>query len=177
MARLLRTSVVLFFALGLTPGTASAATTPDQLVALSRAGLDDDILIALIETDGSTFHLTVDDIIDLHRQGLSSRVIRAMIETARVPNPAPVVPPPESQQSYSQPPPVRAEPAAQAPVTVTQVVTQTVEAPVVHQPVPVLVPVFVPRQEKPRPAEPVYWGWGGKRRPDSWDDGVSGGSR
>jgi hypothetical protein len=20
-----------------------------------------------------------------------------------------------------------------------------------------------------KPAEPVYWGWGGKRRPDSWD--------
>jgi hypothetical protein len=175
MARLLRTSVVLFFALGLTPGTASAATTPDQLVALSRAGLDDDILIALIETDGSIFHLTVDDIIELHRQGLSSRVIRAMIETARMSNPAPVARAPEAQRSDA-PPPVRTE-QPPAPVIVNQIVTQEVETPVVHQAVPVYVPVFVRRPEPPRPEPPVYWGWGGKRRPDSWDDGASGGSR
>src|SRR5436853_7077161 len=83
----------------------SAATTAQQLVDLSRAGLSDDILVALIQTDGSTFQLTAEDILSLHKQGLSDRVILVMAKTARqaaavepvpafMPEPAPAPPAP-----------------------------------------------------------------------------------
>jgi hypothetical protein len=158
-------------ALGLSVTTATAATTADQLVALQRAGLDDDILIALIQTDGSVFYLSAEQILDLHRRGLSNRVIRAMQDTARqaqaaveqaqqVVLAAPVEP---QRSNRTEPPPV---------VNVTQTVTQRVEAP--REPyiytVPVAVPVYVRRAVPPKAQPPVYWGWGGQRRPDSWDD-------
>lgn len=160
-------------------GRASAATTAAQLIELSRAGLSDDILIALIQTDGSVFALTAQDILALHRAGLSDRVILAMQATARkrVPLPAPAddqtPPAPERVERIErvervevvQPPPV---------VNVTQTVTQRVEPPAAYgytpYGLPIGLPVYLPPRVTPRPEPPVYWGWGGKRRPDSWDD-------
>jgi hypothetical protein len=170
MRPLQRLAVAAVFALGLSGGVASAATTASQLVDLSRAGLDDDILIALIQTDGSTFQLTAADILALHKRGLSDRVIRAMQETSRPPVPVPVPMPmpvaPEAVDVPPPPPPV---------VNVYQTVTQHVDAPAaqVSQPdyaIPVAVPVYLraPVAQQPRREEPVYWGWGGQRRPDSW---------
>jgi hypothetical protein len=151
---------------------ALAATTADQLIALSRTGLDDDILVALIETDGSRFVLTADDILELYRQGLSNRVIRAMQATARKPRAA--APPRDAFVAPAH----EAEPAPVRPpdVHVTQNVTQRVEVEAPrerHHVQTIAVPVYVAVpvvQRKPEP--PVYWGWGGQRRPDSWDDGV-----
>lgn len=164
---------------------ATAATTAAQLIELMKAGLSDDILIALIQTDGSTFQLSAAEILSLHQQGLSERVILAMQETARrkiqerPAAPAAVEPRADSSQTFQQ----VVEPVApQAiPVQVTQTVTQTVEAP---QPAyypgyypflyPVIaVPVVTPARVHSavtRPAAPIYWGWGGQRRPDSWND-------
>lgn len=164
MRHLIRSSIVLF-TLGLFSSVASAATTAEQLVALSRAGLSDDILIVLIQTDGSTFQLSADDILALHRQGLSNAVIRAMQETAR--KPAPVEEPVPPQPPQPAPPPV---------VNVHQTVTQRVEPSFAQSypfySVPVAVPVYVPRTIAPHAVAPVYWGFGGQRRPDSWDDGA-----
>jgi hypothetical protein len=164
MARLFRTSLAVLLGVTLSAGAASAATTAEQLVALAQAGLDDDILIALIETDGSVFYLSAQDLLDLRRQGLSNRVIRAMQRTASPPAPVLVAPEPQ---------PARAVPPSPAPgaVTVTQVVN--VEPPASYA-LPVYVPVYVhvPVTRPHPPAKPVFWGWGGQRRPDSWDDGV-----
>ena len=85
MRVLFRSSLAALALIAFSADMAGAATTTDQLVALARAGLDDDVLIALIQTDGSVFQLTADDILELHRQGLSSRVILAMQQTARPP--------------------------------------------------------------------------------------------
>jgi hypothetical protein len=169
MAPLQRLALALSFVLGLSAGVASAATTAAQLVELSRAGLDDDILITLIQTDGSTFQLTAADILALHRQGLSDRVIRAMQETVRGLEPAPGLPPAG---------PVEDEPApAPSPdvVYVPQTMTQHVGVPVAqpfqqYYPVPVAIPVYVSTPIAParHAAAPTYWGWGGQRRPDSW---------
>lgn len=198
---LIRLAVALVLLVGLA-GRAAAATTIEQLVALSRAGLEDDILIALIETDGSRFVLKAEDILALYRQGLSNRVIRAMQATARKPRtPAPPrdalvapTPAPEPAENAQAVPPEAVAPSAPAPrseppvvnvhppdVNVTQDVTQHVhvEAPrpriveTVHIPVPVYVQT--PVVQKPDP--PVYWGWGGQRRPDSWDDGAKDGDK
>ena len=49
-----------------------------------KAGLSDEVLIALIETDGSTFQLSANDILQLHKAGLSNAVILAMQKTALI---------------------------------------------------------------------------------------------
>lgn len=199
MRTLLRFTVaaILFIGVfGFAP-QAMAATTAEQLVALSRAGLDDEILIALIETDGSRFVLKAEDILELYRKGLSNRVIRAMQATARKPQTPPpardarVAPTPSEFVDNTQAVPPQAEPpvpAAPRPdpptavtvrapdVHVSQHVTQhvEVEAPRERSRVEttyVAVPVYVQAPVVAKPDPPVYWGWGGQRRPDSWDDG------
>ena len=164
MRQLLRLSLAVLLVIA-GSAAAFAATTAEQLIELSRAGLSDDILIELIQSDGSTFQLTAPDILALHLDGLSDRVIRAMQATAKK-KPAPAVATaPEPQASSPQPPQV---------VNVYQTVTQTVETPA-HAPAPyysppLALPIYLPAPVVTRPAPPVYWGWGGQRRPDSWDD-------
>jgi hypothetical protein len=180
---------VMCLAAGATP--AAAATTAAQLVELMRAGIGDDVLIALIQTDGSTFQLSAQDILSLHQQGVSDVVIRAMLATAKRPTqtaspaPAPAAqtqPAPAASADYgaswSQQASVEMPPAPGA-VNVTQTVTQHVDAPAqVQSGYPYMPfyttffasPVFVTSPVVVRSVKPVYWGWGGQRRPDSWDD-------
>jgi hypothetical protein len=155
VARLVLASAVL---LGPAAGLASAVTTRD-LVELSRAGLGDDVLIALLQSDGSVFRLSAADIISLKAQGLSDKVIVAMLQT-RAPKPAPQV-----------------EETAQPPVVVevhqSQSVVQNVEQPraqVQTVYVPIAVPVAVPasNHSKQSAPAPAYWGYGGQARPGSW---------
>ena len=168
-------SVVL---LGFAAGTASATTIDDlvKLKANKTYPVSDDVLIALIESDGSVFQLTPDDILPLKQKGLSERVIIAMLLTAKNARPpVGVVQPPAVEQPDSLMPgpgvPV-APPLPPVVVNVTQQVTQTIERPQTRYEtrtayVPVYVPVAVPVTPRPAP-EPVYWGFGGQLRPNSW---------
>lgn len=176
-ARLLFSALILVaFA-----SAASAGTTAEQLVGLSRAGVSDDILITLIQSDGSTFQLSADDILKLHNGGLSDAVIRAMQATAKrtTPGSAPVN---GDQQTKTEQQITTTTPAV---VNVYQTVTQRVEpsssaaVPVYQYPIfgmytlPIAVPVYA---AAPRPVvrpAPVYWGWGGQRRPDTWQEPVN----
>ena len=132
------------------------AITVHDLVALSRERVSDPILVALIETDGSKFTLSPDDVRGLRYQGLSDTVILAMIRTAK------------AKVAAEEP----------QPVVVNQHVVQKVEVQAPHRQVeysPVYVPVYVPVPTKPvevKKEEPVYWGWGGQRRPDAWKEPV-----
>ncbi len=133
----------------------ATAVTVDELFSLKANGLSDDILVALIESDGSVFRLLPEDVVTLYRRGLSERVILAMIGTSRGrPQPAEIVIPAPAQQTIVQP---------------VQVVNS---APVeVYVPVEVPVSVFVPVVNPPEPDrrdKPVYWGFGGQLRPDAW---------
>ncbi len=152
-------------------GRASAVSV-DELFNLKANGLSDDILVALIEADGSVFYLSADDVLALHRKGLSEKVILAMLATARAALAA------AERQALLEPAP-EAEPvvpvtvqAAANPAPIEQSIVQHVEVvpqdPVyVHVPVAFPVAVAVPvRHEKP--VEPVYWGFGGRLRSDSW---------
>jgi hypothetical protein len=150
----------------------AAAVSIEDLFNLKANGLSDDVLVALIETDGSVFRLSADDIITLRRRGLSERVILAMIASGRV-QPAPVVAP-----ETEAPKGIGAEPVADVPqieeVPVVPAIPETVvEAPALESTVIVAVPVFVPvLVHKSRPERlppPVYWGFGGQRRPDTWE--------
>ena len=180
-------------------GRADAVSAKD-IIDLSRAGLGEAVLLALVEVDGGVFTIDNATLRELKAAGVTEKVIEAMVRSGRSrPGPRP-----EPQ------PPIEADPPP-AP----QVIVVEHEPPVVQQlvvPVPVYVPVgssirarghlvnqpkgrlvqqpfgqlvqpsaeqlrwfgmpvstFAPAQLQPRPpAPPVYWGWGGKPRPDAW---------
>jgi hypothetical protein len=171
--------------LGPAAGLASAVSVED-LLALRAKGLSDDILVALIQSDGSSFQLDAEQVGALHDAGLSDRVLIAMLNT-RKPEPAPaafaagpvrdVAPMPADEM-----PVVEEIPAAE----IIEPATVPVE-PMVPVMVPVAVPVAVPvvvssshergdevrghaqdGRNRGRSSQPVYWGYGGTLRPDAW---------
>jgi hypothetical protein len=161
---------ILAVAMLLAPlAVASAQTvTTRDIVELSKAGLDEEVLLALIEVHRPVFPVDTETLKGLKAAGVAPTVIIAMIKSGRQP-PAPV---PEPVAEHTPP----------APVPPPQIVVverdRHYDEPRVREvavPVPVYVPVRVraPHQSvRPRPdlkpAEPVYWGFGGKLRPDAW---------
>jgi hypothetical protein len=179
--RVLAAAALLLFT---TVQSAQALTIRD-VVELTKAGITDEVLVALIEVDGGVFATDAATLKMLKDAGVSERVMVALIRSGRqrppeAPAPAPVVEEPQAQM----PPPATVivehhEPQVQ-PVAV---------------PYPVYVPVYtdrahsrraddgvdfrsstyVPFQPAPpvgsraQPApQPTYWGFGGKLRPDAW---------
>jgi surface antigen len=61
----------------------AAPITRDDIVAWSRQGAGDEVIIDRIERSGSVFHLTAADEDTLRDQGVSDDVLRAMKETGR----------------------------------------------------------------------------------------------
>ncbi len=139
------------------------AVTLRDLIELSKTGLSDDILIALVEAEKSVFRLTPSDVLDLKRAGLSDRLVVYLIQTPSL--------------------------QAEAPPAVTPLSAQSAQVVVVERVETVVVPVYVavetPRRSRragddhqaigdhddrrsQKPAAPVYWGYGGKLRPDAW---------
>ncbi len=178
--------------------TLAHAVTVADLINLRANGVSDDILVALLQTDGTVFKLTADDIIALKKKGLSDRVVLAMLLNGKrvpmnAPAPAaaagePVAPKPADAATTEE-----GQPASriegerqQAPVVnVTQTVTQTVEQPQQSYAAPGYYPgyfpapylayaafpaTFVPTRPAAdsRPVSREYWGFNGARRPDSW---------
>ena len=167
MRRLLLVAVVSLITSIATP---AAALTVRDVMELTRAGLGDEILLALIDVDPSVFPIDAATLKKLKDAGVSDRVIIAMIRSARMPMPA------------SEP---LAAPIEQpAPAPQPQVVVIEHHDPPEVREVPVAVPVYIPvavnghhradrvdRDDdlsRRKPAEPVYWGFGGKLRPDAW---------
>ena len=58
------------------------AVSTRDLIELSKAGLGDEVLVALIEADGTVFNLDAPKILELRAAGVSERVITAMIRNA-----------------------------------------------------------------------------------------------
>ncbi|MBI3492245.1 MAG: hypothetical protein HY047_10760 [Acidobacteria bacterium] len=77
-----------FFALtvcavtALGPAAALAATV-DQIVELSKAGVSEAVILALIDRDKTVFTIEPEQIVTLQRDGLSERVILAMLKSGR----------------------------------------------------------------------------------------------
>jgi hypothetical protein len=97
----------------LLPVTASAVTVRD-IIELTKAGLTDDILIAVIEADRTVFTLDKEQILELKKAGVSKTVILKMLRTrkeheaaaATTPAPAPMpMPQPEIVVIGATPPP------------------------------------------------------------------------
>ena len=169
----------------LLPARADALTVRD-IVELTHAGLGEEVLLALIEIDRSVFPIDAASIKQLKADGVSDRVIVAMVRSGReVPAPEQVAvdaaalpPAPEPQVvviDHHDAPQIR-EVQVMVPVPVyIPVATRSVHTRVhdgangipassdrwiAEHPVNQLTPV--------RKTEPVYWGFGGKLRPDAW---------
>jgi hypothetical protein len=169
---------------------AAGALTIRDVIELTRAGLGEDVLLALIEVAGGVYAIDTATLRTLHESGVGQRVIVALVRSGRERPPLPPPPLPAAEQPAMDPP------APQVVVIETRVPeVQPVFVPVypVFVPVYVAVPAvghqprrahapasaadasFVPFQSgasflppaAPR-QEPVYWGFGGKLRPDAW---------
>src|SRR5687767_476030 len=181
-----RTVFALVTAVALTAGHAEAVTLRD-LIELSKAGLSDPVLLALIEVDRSVFNIDTATLKQLKEAGVSDQVIVALIRSGRQPRPEPVAAP-------------APEPRPREPEVIVIEHRDPPAAAPAPQPVAYPVPVYVPvpsrgfdtrdtrhtiettfptdvglvRARVPVPrncvkAEPVYWGFGGKLRPGSWE--------
>ncbi|MBI3401753.1 MAG: hypothetical protein HY048_10060 [Acidobacteria bacterium] len=77
-----RSLAVLTVCVVLVPAPAFAVTV-DQVVELSKAGVSDAVILALIDRDRTVFSIDPDQIVTLHRDGLTDRVIVAMLKSGR----------------------------------------------------------------------------------------------
>jgi hypothetical protein len=166
--------------LSLLPLRADALTVRD-ILELTRAGLGEEILLALIDVDRSVFPIDTATLKRLKEAGVSERVIVAMIRSARTPDPLPeqvavVAPPPAPEPQvivieHHDPPQVREVPVA-IPIYVP-FISRGAHQRAVHEsfepPSELNRRVGAPVHTPPvKAAEPVYWGFGGKLRPDAW---------
>tara|TARA_R110002049_G_scaffold2750_2_gene21442 strand:+ start:222351 stop:223067 length:717 start_codon:yes stop_codon:yes gene_type:complete len=62
----------------ITPPLTNAPVSPDDVVAMTRSGLSDVMIIQQIQMKGVSQQLTVNDVIQLHRLGVREPVISAM---------------------------------------------------------------------------------------------------
>jgi hypothetical protein len=177
-------------AMVLAAGRADAVTIRD-IIELSKAGLSEPVLLALIEVDRSVFTIDTATLKKLKDGGVSDAVIVALIRSGRTPPPQRV----EPAVATTDPDP---EPAKEPQVIVIDhhdappAAPQPVAVPVAY---PVYVPVVTPsrqffrnqtvttvlptdqglvRARVPVPAgcikaQPVFWGFDGKLRPGSWE--------
>jgi hypothetical protein len=60
-----------------------AAVTPEDIVTLTKSGVSDDVILALVARDRTIFTLNPDDLVVLKRQGLSEAVLVAMLKSGR----------------------------------------------------------------------------------------------
>jgi hypothetical protein len=70
------------------------AVTPAELAALARAGLGDEVLLALVETTGLTAAVEGAEALELKRAGVSDRVIAAAVRASKPPAAVGAVEPP-----------------------------------------------------------------------------------
>lgn len=178
-----RVLIALFAVLVLTAARADAVTIRD-LIELSKAGLGDDVLIALIEVERRVFTMDTATLKQLKEGGVSEAVIVALIRSGRTPRaePAAPTPVPEPRQpevivvDHHDPAPAPAPVAYPVPVAVPVYVPVPTRGLGRHETVTTIVPTDqglvkarVPVPPNCVKAEPVYWGFGGKLRPGSWE--------
>lgn len=204
--------LILFLTLTFPAGASPAgAVTLPELVALSRAGLPDEVLLALIEVEARVFPVDADTIRWLHESGLSARVIEAIVRSGRTraeggsdeprarpgdagayqaPAETPEDAPPQVVVIEREAPPVVVTVPVYVAVPVVAVpreravvrragLREVVVGSAVHAPV-VSTGFGAPHTSRPPgdpPAHPVYWGWGGRLRPDAWAPAWEAGKR
>src|SRR5437016_1852625 len=82
MVRTFIMRAILALVLALLPAVASAVTVP-EIVALSKAGVSDGVILALIERDKTIFTIDPEQLVALKREGVSEDVVLAMLKSGR----------------------------------------------------------------------------------------------
>jgi len=126
---------VLALALLALPATARAVTVRD-IIELTKAGLSDEIIIAVIDADRTMFTLDAEQILELKRAGVTPAVLLKMVRSRREFEP----PAPEPAASAPTPPVVTSEQPSQ--VVVIGAEPSPPPPPVVMIPYYVTVPVW-----------------------------------
>ncbi len=157
-----------------------SAVSVRDIVELSRAGLGDEVILALIDIDPVRYDLDAPRVLELKHAGVSERVLAAMLRSGR--SAAPVVTPVPPASGPARPimdrpvpaltiwPVFQTVPRSPVPSRQFRDNAQTIPSPR-STPFGVglfFTPLRVTRPVAP-PPPPVYWGWGGQRRPDTWD--------
>jgi hypothetical protein len=169
---------VLFVVFMLAGGRAEAVSSKD-ILDLARAGLGEAVLLALVEVDGGVFTIDKATLTALKDAGVSERVIEAMIRSGRN-KPLDLAPPPVVNPEPTPPhvividhdrPNVQQvivpSPIYIPPLTRTRARHHDALPIDAYRGFGVPFPYLQPQPQLKR-AEPVYWGWGGKPRPDAW---------
>jgi hypothetical protein len=178
--------LLITLTLTLLPTRADALTVRD-VVELTRAGLGEEVLLALIEVDRSIFPIDAATIKELKANGVSERVIVAMVRSGReMPPPEPIVteapqpiaPQPQVVVIDHREPEVREvvrEVPVAVPVYIPVATTRSIHSRTDHgaNGIPISsdrwIAEHMPQQQTPvHRKEPEYWGFGGKLRPDAW---------
>lgn len=197
-----RVLLALVTIIAITAGRAEAVTIRD-IIELSKAGLSENVLLALIEVDRSVFSIDTETLKQLKKAGVSDAVVVAMIRSGRTPPPEPVTPPATETEPQTREPQVvvidhRDAPAPQAQPqpfspwisypgayltgfpgiaagfqsvfpTVTRPFVRDERVATVLNTDQGLVRARVPVPPNCVRAQPVFWGFGGKQRPGSYD--------
>ena len=179
--------LIAILTLAITPAVSAGAQTLStrDVIELSKAGLGEEVLLALIEVNRSVFPVDRATMKSLKDAGVAPAVIVAMVKSGRdqvepslVPSQAVAVMPQDIVDGGGMTAREREleRELERAKDRELERDLERIRARRESQyvaPVAVPVPVYVPVPVRPRPvvkpAEPVYWGWDGKRRPDSWD--------
>jgi hypothetical protein len=177
----------------LTGAAARAETlTIRDIIELTKAGVSEEVLLALIDVDRGVYANDTETLKALKAAGVSERVMVALVRSGRE-RPLPEPSPPAASEGEVQPPapPVvvveHHEPQVQQVVVPVPVYVPVYTAPVhfhrglnARHRVRTIDGTFVPSNYVPfspappvirqdvEPSPPVYWGFGGKRRPDAW---------
>jgi hypothetical protein len=69
--------------LGLLAPREASAITVDQIVSLSKSGVTETVILALIDRDQTVFAIEPEQIVALQRDGLGERIILAMLKSGR----------------------------------------------------------------------------------------------
>src|SRR5438309_5065798 len=85
MFRVMRALTVLAFSAGalLAATTPASAVTVDQIVELTKAGVSEPVILALIDRDRTIFTIEAGQIVALKREGVSETVLIAMLKSGR----------------------------------------------------------------------------------------------
>lgn len=86
--RVMSLRILLLLAFALCVPAAASAVTLHDIIELSKAGLPDDVLVAVIDADRTIFTLDKDQILELKKAGVSNAVLLKMIRTRREFEPA-----------------------------------------------------------------------------------------
>lgn len=75
--------ILLVLALAAGTPTPASAVTLAEVVALSKSGVSEPVILALIERDQTLFSMSPDQLVKLQREGLSDTILLALLKSGR----------------------------------------------------------------------------------------------